>query len=70
VTFGFGMYQCGWLFTFQVSTFSMVIISNETTLTPKILSDQFWVGGYFGQPLTYPDFTIFSSDFLCISLKS
>jgi hypothetical protein len=39
-------------------------------LTLKILSDQIWVAGYFGQPLTYPYFTIFSSDFLCNSLKS
>jgi hypothetical protein len=39
-------------------------------LTLKISSDQIWVAGYFGQPLTYPDFTIFSSDFLCNSLKS
>jgi hypothetical protein len=39
-------------------------------LTPKILSNQIWITGYFGQPLTYPDFTIFSSDFLCISLKA
>jgi hypothetical protein len=38
-------------------------------LTLKILSDQIWVAGYFGQPLTYPDFTIFSSDFLCNFLK-
>jgi hypothetical protein len=39
-------------------------------LTPKISSNQIWVAGYFGQTLTYPDFIIFSSDFLCISLKS
>jgi hypothetical protein len=39
-------------------------------LTLKISSDQIWVVGYFGQPLTYSDFTIFSSDFLCNSLKS
>jgi hypothetical protein len=39
-------------------------------LTLKISSDQIWVAGYFGQPLTYPYFTIFSSDFLCNSLKS
>jgi hypothetical protein len=39
-------------------------------LTPKILSDQIWVLGYFGQPLTYPEFTISSFNFLCISLKS
>jgi hypothetical protein len=38
-------------------------------LTLKISSDQIWVAGYFGQPLTYPYFTIFSSDFLCNSLK-
>jgi hypothetical protein len=39
-------------------------------LTLKISSDQIWVARYFGQPLTHPDFTIFSSDFLCNSLKS
>jgi hypothetical protein len=39
-------------------------------LTLKISSDQIWVDGYFGQRLTYPCFTIFSSDFLCNSLKS
>jgi hypothetical protein len=39
-------------------------------LTLKISSNQIWVAGYFGQPLTYPDFTIFSSDFFCNSLKS
>jgi hypothetical protein len=39
-------------------------------LTLKISSDQIWVVGYFGQPLIYPYFTIFSSDFLCNSLKS
>jgi hypothetical protein len=32
-------------------------------LTPKISSSQIWVAGYFGQPLTYPNFTIFISDF-------
>jgi hypothetical protein len=39
-------------------------------LTPKILSEQIWIASYFGQPLTFPYFTIFSSDFLCNSLKS
>jgi hypothetical protein len=39
-------------------------------LIPKISSDHIWVGGYFGQPLTYPKFIIFSSGFLCHSLKS
>jgi hypothetical protein len=39
-------------------------------LTLKILSDQIWIASYFGQPLTYLDFTIFISDFLCNSLKS
>jgi hypothetical protein len=39
-------------------------------LTLKISSDQIWVAGYFGQPLTYPYFTIFRSDFFCNSLKS
>jgi hypothetical protein len=39
-------------------------------LTLKISSDQIWVAGYFGQPLIYPDFTIFRSDFFCNSLKS
>jgi hypothetical protein len=39
-------------------------------LTIKILRDQIWVSGYFGQPLTHPDFTIFSSGFFCNSLKS
>jgi hypothetical protein len=34
------------------------------TLIPKILSDQIWIAGYFGQPLTDPYFTVFSSDFL------
>jgi hypothetical protein len=42
---------------------------NSGVLTPKFLSDQIWVDGYFGQPLTYPYFTIFISDFLCNSLK-
>ena len=36
----------------------------------KISSDQIWVAGYFGQPLTYPNFIIFSFDFLYNSLKS
>jgi hypothetical protein len=40
------------------------------TLTLKISSNQIWVVGYFGQPLTYPNFNIFSSHFLCNSLKS
>jgi hypothetical protein len=44
--------------------------SNSVWLTPKILSDMIWVVGYFGQPLTYPYFTIYSSNFLCNSLKS
>jgi hypothetical protein len=35
-------------------------------LTPKILRDPLWAAGYFRQPLTYPDVTIFISDFLCI----
>jgi hypothetical protein len=39
-------------------------------LTLKISSDQIWVASYFGQPLTYPNFTILSSEFLCNSLKS
>jgi hypothetical protein len=42
----------------------------KSSLTLKILSDQIWVAGYFGQPLTYPYFTILSSGFLCNSLKS
>jgi hypothetical protein len=42
----------------------------QVLLTPKISSDQIWVAGYFGQPLIYPYFTIFSSKFLCNSLKS
>jgi hypothetical protein len=45
-------------------------IINQISLTLKISSDQIWVTRYFGQPLTYPYFTIFSSDFLCNSLKS
>jgi hypothetical protein len=32
-------------------------------LTPKISSDQIWIVGYFGQPLTYPYFIILSSKF-------
>jgi hypothetical protein len=43
---------------------------NWCRLTLKISSDQIWVASYFGQHLTYPNFTIFSSDFLCNSLKS
>jgi hypothetical protein len=39
-------------------------------LTPKILSNQIWVAGYFGQPLTYLKFTIFIFNYLCNSLKS
>jgi hypothetical protein len=35
-------------------------------LTPKISSDQIWVASYFGQHLTYPNFTIVSSDF-CVT---
>jgi hypothetical protein len=35
-------------------------------LTPKFLSDQIWVASYFGQPLTYPYFTIFNFDF-CVT---
>jgi hypothetical protein len=46
------------------------MVKGTTILTLKILSDQIWVVGYFGQPLTYPYFTIFSSDLLCNSLKS
>jgi hypothetical protein len=42
----------------------------QSILTPKILSDQIWVASYFGQNLTYPYSTIFSSDFLYNSLKS
>jgi hypothetical protein len=45
-------------------------VLNHGYLTPKILSNQIWVYCYYWQPLTYPDFTIFISDFLCISLKS
>jgi hypothetical protein len=45
-------------------------ISEAVKLTPKISSDQIWVAGYFGQPMTYPYFAIFSSHFLCNSLKS
>jgi hypothetical protein len=37
----------------------------DLLLIPKILSDQIWVTGYFGQPLTYPNFIIFSPNFLC-----
>jgi hypothetical protein len=58
--------------TIQSELFN-VAFSNVTFwvyLTLKISSDQIWVAGYFGQPLTYPDFTIFISDFLCNSLKS
>jgi hypothetical protein len=33
-------------------------------LTPKILSDYIWIFGYFGQPLTYPYFIIFSFAFV------
>jgi hypothetical protein len=47
-----------------------LVMPIETPLTPKILSDQIWIAGYFGQPLTDPYFTIFSFDFLCNSLKS
>jgi hypothetical protein len=47
-----------------------VLINLVMYLTPKISSDQIWIAGYFGQPLTYPHFTIFSSDFYCNSLKS
>ena len=39
-------------------------------LTLKISSDQIWVAGNFGQPLIYPCFTNFSSNFLCNSLNS
>jgi hypothetical protein len=49
------------------------LVSNsmvKTLLTLKISSNQISVAGYFGQPLTYPDFIIFSFDFLCNSLKS
>jgi hypothetical protein len=35
-------------------------------LTLKISSDQIWDAGYFGQPLTYPYFTIFSFNF-CVT---
>jgi hypothetical protein len=35
-----------------------------------VASDQIWVASYFGQNLTYPYFTIFSSGFLCNILKS
>jgi hypothetical protein len=45
-------------------------IMPDPSLTLKISSDQIWVAGYFGQPLKYPDFTIFSSNFLYNSLKS
>jgi hypothetical protein len=64
---------CLYITLFIVHILSMYIYIYTHThiaLTPKILSDQIWVAGYFGQPLTYPNFTIFSSDFLCISLKS
>jgi hypothetical protein len=47
-----------------------VIVLALSNLTLKISSDEIWVASYFGQPLTYPYFTIFSSDFLCHSLKS
>jgi hypothetical protein len=42
----------------------------ECMLTPKISSDQIWVTGNFRQPLTYPNFTILSSDIFCNPLKS
>jgi hypothetical protein len=51
-------------------TFFLIIFLGGAFLTPKILSDQIWVVGYFGQPMTYAHFTIFSSYFLCNSLKS
>jgi hypothetical protein len=38
--------------------------NSNKVLTLKISSDQIWVAGYFGQPLTYPYFTIFSSNFI------
>jgi hypothetical protein len=37
-----------------------------SNLTPKILSNQIWVVGYFEHPLKYPYFTIFSSIF-CVT---
>jgi hypothetical protein len=46
------------------------VLVEKKLLTLKILSDQIWISSYFGQPLTYPNLTIFSSDFLCNSLKS
>ena len=44
--------------------------ASSVGLTLKIWSDQIWVAGYFGQPPTSPDFTIFSTGFLCNFLKS
>jgi hypothetical protein len=36
----------------------------------KISSNMIGVASYFGQSLTYPYSTIFSSEFLCFSLKT
>jgi hypothetical protein len=38
------------------SWFFITITSSKigVHLTPKILSDQIWIAGYFGQSLTYP----------------
>jgi hypothetical protein len=57
-------------FSFQVQKQDYGHRSSVWGLSPKISSDQIWVARYFGQPLTYPYFTIFSSDFLCNFLKS
>jgi hypothetical protein len=48
--------------------FYFFIIFNWGTLAMfKILSGQIWVTGYFGQPLTYPYFTILPLTY-CVSL--
>jgi hypothetical protein len=36
----------------------------QCILTPKILRNQIWIAGHFEQPLIYPYFITFSSNFL------
>jgi hypothetical protein len=63
-------FECSYNVNIDFLMIKNIYINYIENLTLKISSDQIWVVGYFGQPLTYPDSNIFSSDFLCSSLKS
>jgi hypothetical protein len=49
-----------------LDSFMTIVKGLGMSLTPKILRDQIWVAGYFGQPLTYTYFVFLIMTF-CVT---